>query len=242
MIRPVLLPAKIAERVSVLAFDVFGTVVDWHGSIAREVEAMNLGVDADRFATAWRDGYWPAMARVRRGELPWTRIDELHRMILDEILVQFEVEGLDEQRRRHLNRVWHRLAPWPDAVAGLLRLKRRFTICTLSNGNLGLLANMAKRAALPWDLILSAEVFRHYKPDSQTYLGVAAIFDLEPAQTMLVATHKDDLRGARDCGLATAFVERPRELGPIDRTDLARDPAFDLHATDFNDLADQLGC
>lgn len=225
-----------------LAFDVFGTVVDWHGSIVREVDAMGLGIDAGRLASAWRDGYKPAMDRVRRGEIGWTRIDDLHRMILDDLLPDFGLQGLGEDARRHLNRVWHRLAPWPDTISGLLRLKRRFTICTLSNGNLGLLADMAKRAGLPWDLILSAEVFRHYKPDPQAYLGVADVFDIAPSRVMLVAAHKDDLLAAKACGLATAFVERPLELGPGGRPDLAREPAFDLHATDFGDLARQLGC
>ena len=232
----------LAERLQVLAFDVFGTVVDWHGSIAREVNAMGLGVDGEAFASAWRAGYAPAMDRVRRGELGWTKIDDLHRLILDDVLARFGVGHLDEQAKRHLNRVWHRLDPWPDTVAGLTRLKRRYTICTLSNGNLGLLANMAKRAGLPWDLILSAEVFRHYKPDPETYLGVAQVFELQPAQTMLVAAHKDDLQGARRCGLVTAFVERPLEFGRGVARDLSREPAFDLHATDFNHLADQLGC
>jgi 2-haloacid dehalogenase len=231
-----------STRYKVLAFDVFGTVVDWHGSIAREVDAMALGVDGATFASAWRAGYRPAMDRVRSGELGWTRIDDLHRMILDDILEKFGVRHLDEAARRELNLVWHRLAPWPDAVAGLRRLKSRYTICTLSNGNLGLLADMAKRADLPWDLILSAEVFRHYKPDPQTYLGVAETFDVEPAETMLVAAHKDDLAAARACGLATAFVERPREYGPVRRDDLGRDHPFDFHATDFEDLARQLGC
>jgi 2-haloacid dehalogenase len=228
--------------IRVLAFDVFGTVVDWHGSIAREAAASFPGIDADAFASAWRAGYQPAMARVRRGELGWTKIDDLHRMILDGILPRFGLDRLDEAQRRHLNLVWHRLDPWPDAVGGLARLKRRFTICTLSNGNLGLLANMAKRAGLPWDLILSAEVFRHYKPDPETYLGVAEVFGIEPAQVMLVAAHKDDLRAAAACGLRTAFVERPREYGPAGNKDLARDPALDFHATDFEDLAAQLGC
>ncbi len=226
----------------VLAFDVFGTVVDWHGSIAREVDAMALGVDGQEFASAWRAGYRPAMDRVRRGELGWTKIDDLHRMILDTVLERFGVTALDETARRHLNLVWHRLEPWPDAVAGLQRLKRRFRICTLSNGNLGLLADMAKRGGLPWDLILSAEVFRHYKPDPEAYLGVAEVFDVDPSRVMLVAAHKDDLAGAQRCGLATAFVERPREFGKAQRDDLGRDHPFDLHATDFEDLARQLGC
>ena len=143
----------------VLAFDVFGTVVDWHGSIGREAEALIAGVDGNQFASAWRAGYKPAMDEVRSGQRGWTKIDDLHRIILDRILDQFGIQ-LDEGQRHELNRAWHRLAPWPDTVDGMLRLKSRFVLTTLSNGNLGLLANMAKHADLPWDLILSAEVFQ----------------------------------------------------------------------------------
>ena len=226
----------------VLAFDVFGTVVDWHGSIVREVSALRLPVDPGQFAIAWRAGYRPAMARVRSGELGWTKIDDLHRMILDDILVKFGLEDMDDGMRRHLNLVWHRLDPWPDAVEGLRRLKSKFTICTLSNGNLGLLANMAKRAGLPWDLVLSAEVFRHYKPDPEAYLGVCEVFDVAPADMMLVAAHQDDLAAARACGCRAAYVERRFEFGPTLPKDVCPDPANDWHATDFLDLARQLGC
>jgi 2-haloacid dehalogenase len=205
---------EIASSVKVLAFDVFGTVVDWHGSVVREVNAMQLDVDANEFALAWRAGYEPAMERVMSGELGWTLIDDLHRMILDDILEAFAVAHLHEEQRRHLNRAWHRLEPWPDAVEGLTRLKSRYVICTLSNGNIGLLANMAKRGGLPWDCILSAEVFRKYKPDPATYLGVAEIFDVRPEEVLMVAAHHDDLDGARACGLRTAYIERPREFGP----------------------------
>jgi 2-haloacid dehalogenase len=228
--------------VKVLAFDVFGTVVDWHGSIVREVGALGLPVDPVDFASAWRNGYRPAMARVRSGELPWTRIDDLHRMILDQVLLDFGISSLSEEQKRDLNLVWHRLAAWPDSVTGLTRLKRKFTIVTLSNGNLGLLADMAKNAGLPWDLILSAEVFRHYKPDPETYLGVGQTFDLPPEQTMLVASHKDDLSAAHALGLNTAFIERPAEFGPKKANpDLPRESWTTFHATDFNHLADQLG-
>ncbi|MCO5107752.1 MAG: haloacid dehalogenase type II [Burkholderiaceae bacterium] len=227
----------------VLAFDVFGTVVDWYGSIEREVAALGLGIDAGAFALAWRAGYQPAMARVRSGELGWTKIDALHRMILDDVVERFGVaDRLDQAARRSLNLAWHRLDPWPDAVEGLGRLRRRFTLCTLSNGNLALLADMAKRAALPWDLILSAEVFRHYKPDPEAYLGVCEVFDVEPARMMLVAAHHDDLAAARACGCRTAHVARPLEFGPKVAADVAPRPGNDLHARDFRDLARQLGC
>jgi len=229
----------------VLAFDVFGTVVDWYGSIVREVTQLGLDVDPAQFALDWRAGYQPAMARVRSGALGWTRIDDLHRMILNELLAKYAIE-MDEPSRRALNLVWHRLTPWPDAVEGLTRLKSRFTITTLSNGNISLLTELAKRAGLPWDCILSAEVFRHYKPDPQTYRGVADVFGLLPSQVMLVAAHKDDLRAAAACGLRTAYIERPLEFGPdgVARgvKDLSRSPDIDYHATDFLDLARQLEC
>lgn len=226
----------------ILAFDIFGTVVDWHGSVKGEVQALYPAVDADAFALDWRAGYQPAMARVRSGELGWTRIDDLHRMILDDLLPRFGLAHLDEAERQHLNRVWHRLNPWPDTVQGLTRLKTRFTICSLSNGNMGLLTNMAKRAGLPWDCVLSAEVFRAYKPDPRTYLGVAQTFDLAPADVMLVAAHQDDLAAARACGLQTAYIERPLEFGARQPKDVSPDPANTLHARDLLHLADQLGC
>lgn len=232
----------LAKQVKVLAFDVFGTVVDWHGSIARELSQLHPELDGAAFARRWRQGYAPAMARVMRGELGWTRIDELHRMILDEMLPEFGLAHLDEAERRHLNQVWHRLDPWPDVVPGLLRLKSRFLVCTLSNGNIGLLANMAKRAGLPWDCILSAEVFRAYKPDPAAYLGVARTFDLDPAQVMLVAAHHDDLAGARACGLRSAYIERPYEFGADRPKDVSPQAGNDLHCRDFMVLADQLGC
>jgi len=228
-----------------LAFDVFGTVVDWRGSIIREGEAFGrergLKVDWAGLADAWRAGYQPAMARVRSGELPWTRIDDLHRMILESLLPRFGLSALSEADRVHLNRVWHRLHPWPDTVEGLSRLKRRHVIVTLSNGNVSLLTAMAKRAGLPWDCIFSAETFHHYKPDPETYLGVASLLDLAPSEVMMVAAHKDDLRSARRCGLRTAFVRRPLEFGPGSNPDLAPEAGLDVVADDFLDLARQLG-
>jgi len=227
-----------------LVFDVFGTVVDWRGSIIREGQALGrrkkLKVDWPAFADGWRAGYRPAMARVRSGELPWTKIDALHRMILDDLLLRFPLGRLAEADIDHLNRVWHRLKPWPDARAGLAKLKRRHVIATLSNGNVALLTNMAKHAKLPWDCILSAEVVRHYKPDPETYLGAADLLGVKPAELLMVAAHKDDLHAARACGLKTAFVPRPKEYGPAVKPDVSRDPAFDIHARDFNDLARQL--
>jgi 2-haloacid dehalogenase len=232
----------IKASTQVLAFDIFGTVVDWHGSIEREMQALYPSVDANAFALAWRAGYQPAMTRVRSGELGWTRIDELHRLILDDLLPQFGLSHLSEAERVHLNRVWHRLDAWPDSVAGLLRLKKKFTICSLSNGNLGLLTNMAKRAGLPWDCVLSAEVFRAYKPDPATYLGVAQLFDLAPYQVMLCAAHHDDLEAARACGLRTAYIERPLEFGALQPKDVSPIAGNDLHARDILALADLFDC
>lgn len=227
---------------SLLVFDIFGTVVDWHGSIVREVSARYPQVDADAFALAWRAGYQPAMQRVRGGEIAFVRLDELHRGILDQILPRFGLAHLGEAERAHLNRVWHRLDAWPDSVAGLTRLKTRFTIASLSNGNIGLLTNMAKRAGLPWDCVLSAEVFRAYKPDPRVYLGAAETFGLSPAEVMLVAAHHDDLAAARDCGLTTAYIERPLEFGAKNVKDVSPVAASGWHARDFLHLADQLGC
>ena len=226
----------------ILAFDIFGTVVDWHGSIVRELQALYPQVDGNAFALAWRAGYQPAMQRVRSGELGWVRIDELNRMILDAMLPTFGLEHLSEAERQHLNRVWHRLDPWPDCVAGLLLLKTRYTLCTLSNGNIGLLTHMAKRAGLPWDCILSAEVFRAYKPDPATYLGVAKVFNATPDQVMLCAAHHDDLAAARACGLQTAYIERPLEFGATQVKDVSPKAGNDFHARDMLQLAELLGC
>lgn len=228
--------------VKVLAFDVFGTVVDWHCTIQREIEARYPGVDGDAFATAWRAGYHPAMQRVMSGELGWTLIDDLHRMILDAILPRFGLDHLGEAERRRLNKAWHRLDPWPDAAEGLARLRRRYITCTLSNGNLGLLAELAKHGGLPFDCLLSAEVFKAYKPDPATYLGVARVFDVPPEDVMLVAAHHDDLASARKCGLQTAYVERPWEFGRAHPKDVSPKPENTLHAQDLLRLADMLHC
>ena len=231
--------------VKALAFDVFGTVVDWRGSIIREATAFGAmhGIDADwtGFADAWRAGYRPAMQRVRSGALPWLKIDALHRLILDDLLVEYDLRGLAEADIDHLNRVWHRLDPWPDAVSGLARLKTRYIITPLSNGNFSLLTRMAKRAGLPWDCIVSAELFRHYKPDPETYLGTAELLDLAPAELMLVACHPDDLRAARAAGYRTGYVERPLELGPGRPPARVEDSEFDVTASDFVELAGRLG-
>ncbi len=233
------------SSIGALTFDVFGTVVDWRSSVIREGtelgKAKRLNVDWAKFADTWRAGYGPSMNRVRTGELPWTKLDVLHRMILDRLLVDFNIAGLSEAEKDHLNKVWHRLDPWPDSVSGLTRLKRRFIIAPLSNGNVALMTNMAKHGGLPWDCILGAEVARHYKPDKEVYLTAAELLDLPPERVMMVAAHKGDLRAAGALGFKTAFVPRPMEFGPGGKVDVTPDPAFDVNVRDFNELAARMG-
>jgi 2-haloacid dehalogenase len=232
------------SQVQALTFDVFGTVVDWRGTIIREGRALGRrkGLDADwaAFADAWRAGYRPAMDRVRSGELPWTNIDGLHCLILDGLLERFGLSGLAEAELDDLNRVWHRLVPWPDAVEGLQRLRQRYIVASLSNGNVALLVRMAKRAGLPWDCVLSSELARRYKPDPEVYLLAAQLLGLEPPEVMMVAAHNGDLLAAQSVGFRTAFVLRAHEYGPGQTTNLEADPSVDIVAEDFNDLARQL--
>ena len=232
--------------IKALTFDVFGTVVDWHGSVAREVRelarAKGLRVNAAKFAKEWRAGYRPAMDRVRSGEAPFQKIDAIHRAILEEVLKKFKVTALTEDEKAHLNLVWHRLKPWPDAVRGLKRLKSKFIIATLSNGNTGLLVDMARNGKLPWDCIFSSDTFKHFKPDPEMYLGAADALSLAPAEVMMVAAHKHDLRAAAQSGLKTAFVKRAHEHGRGGNPDLAQEADFTVNAENFLDLADQLGC
>lgn len=233
--------------VKALVFDVFGTVVDWRTSVAAQVEAVGKGkgvtIDGSAFADAWRAQYAPSMERVRTGQLPWTVLDDLHRMTLDRLLPEFGLRGLSEAETAALNKAWHRLRPWPDTVAGLTRLKRKFIIAPLSNGNISLMTEMAKFAGLPWDCILGAELARHYKPDPEVYQSAADFLDLQPAEVMMVAAHLGDLRAAKAVGLRTAFVVRPDEYGhgPNNRKpDLAPDGSVDIAARDFGDLATRL--
>jgi len=230
--------------VKALAFDVFGTVVDWRGSIIREGtnwgKTKGLQLDWEKFADAWRAGYGPAMDRVRTGTLPWMKIDALHRLILDDLLKEFNIAGLTENEKDRWNRVWHRLTPWPDAIPGLTRLKKAYVISTLSNGNVSLLVNMAKSAGLPWDTVLSAELFHHYKPDREVYLGAADLLGCKPAELMMVAAHTGDLQGARACGLRTAFVSRPLEYGRNGKSDSAEGGSYDIIARNFIELAAKL--
>jgi 2-haloacid dehalogenase len=229
-----------------LVFDVFGTCFDWRSSIAREGEALGhkLGVtnvDWLAFADAWRAQYQPRMETVRSGRRPWTTLDVLHREALDGLLPAFGLKAMSDVDRDELTRAWHRLDPWPDVVEGLTRLKTRFIIAPNSNGNIALLVNMARRAGLPWDAILGAEIARAYKPRPEVYLRCAKALGLAPAAVMMVAAHNGDLLAAAQCGLQTAFVPRPAEYGPGQTSDLAAEHDFDLVATDFINLANQLG-
>jgi 2-haloacid dehalogenase len=233
------------SSVKALVFDVFGTVVDWRSSVARDVNELaarkGLKVDGTAFADAWRALYQPSMSRVRKGELPWTRLDDLHRMMLDKVLADFDITSLSDTDKRGLNTAWHRLEPWPDAVAGLQRLKKKFIIAPLSNGNIGLMTKLARHASLPWDCILGAELVRRYKPDPEVYRSAAEILDLERSAVMMVAAHLGDLRAARAEGLVTAFVPRPHEFGPNGKPELKGDGSVDVQAADFGDLARTLG-
>jgi 2-haloacid dehalogenase len=236
-------------ELSALLFDVFGTVVDWREGVARETAAFlarhgRADVDPHALADAWRDRYQPAMEECRSGRRPFTRLDVLHRENLEAVLrdLGFELSRIDAREIEDLNRAWHRLDPWPDAVDGLTRLKKRYTIAPLSNGNVALLLNMAKRAGLPWDAILGAEVAGAYKPRPEAYLRTADILGLEPEALCMVAAHNGDLAAARACGLRTAFVLRPREHGPAQTTDLAPTGPWDYVSADFGELASQLGC
>ena len=228
-----------------LCFDVFGTVVDWRASIIHEGErlgaAKGIEVDWPAFADAWRAGYRPAMDSTRRVGAAWVGLDQLHRQILDGLLPRFGLQGLCADEVAQLNRVWHRLMPWPDAVAGLTRLRARFVVATLSNGNVALLVNMAKHAGLPWDCVLSGELIQKYKPDPEVYLMTARLLGLAPGQLMLVAAHPSDLAAAQRAGLRTGYVPRPLEYGPAGGGEPVGGLSFDLTASDFSELAARLG-
>ena len=231
--------------VKALIFDVFGTVVDWRGSIIAQSSAFGKarGIERDwaAFADTWRSKYRPFMDKVRTGELPWTNLDALHRMALEEVLAEFEIDGLDDAGKAEVNFFWHRLRPWADSVPGLYRLKHGYIIAPMSNGNIALMTNMAKNGGLPWDCILGAEVAKHYKPDPESYLTAVELLGLRPEQVMMTAAHQGDLMSAQKVGLRAGFVPRPMEHGPDVTPDPTPDPSFDVVATDFVDLARQMG-
>ncbi len=234
------------KDVQALLFDVFGTVVDWRSSIIDDLTAFGAskGLKADwaQFADDWRGLYQPAMEEVRSGRRAWTILDVLHRESLDKLIVKYGLAGLSEADKDHINRVWHRLKPWPDTVEGLTRLKSRYIIGTLSNGNVGLLTRMAKFGGLPWDVVLGSETARAYKPLPQAYLASAELLNLKPAQLMLVAAHNGDLAAAASCGLATGFVARPKEYGPHQKRDFKAERDWDVVADSFITLAKAMGC
>jgi len=234
-----------AKQPVVIVFDTFGTVVDWRGSLIADLTAYGRtrGVTADwpALVDAWRAAYRPSMDRVRKGEVPWTKLDDLHRGSLDRLVADFGIKGLTEDDLVHINLGWHRLNGWPDAIPGLTRLKKKFIIGPLSNGNVSLLLNMAKHAGIPWDMIFGSDLFRHFKPDPETYLGVAEMMGLEPDQVMLGAAHNNDLASARKCGLMTAFFPRPSEYGPNQQRDFQAEQDWDIVARDIEDMATQLG-
>ncbi|MEX2080763.1 MAG: haloacid dehalogenase type II [Dehalococcoidia bacterium] len=235
------------EQVRALTFDVFGTVVDWRSSVIRQCTELGarLGIetDWDAFVDDWRyDGYIGGIGKVIRGDLPFMTTDQLHRRKLEEMFAQRGFTGLSEAQLTEFNTTWHRLDPWPDAVSGLARLRTRFIVSTLSNGNFSLLVDMAKYAGLPWDCVISADVTGAFKPAPECYLAAARFLDLAPAQVMMVAAHKNDLQAAQGAGLQAAFVPRIAEAGPNRKVDLTPDPAFQVIATDFEDLAHKLGC
>jgi 2-haloacid dehalogenase len=229
------------DEIRACLFDVFGTVVDWQGGVARELAAVAdgrglTGVDWLQFAKDWRAMYSPSMEPIRRGTRPFVVLDVLHRESLVTLLGRYGITGLRERDVDEMNLAWHRLDPWPDAVEGVARLKRRYIVAPCSNGNVALIVDMAKRAGLPWDAVLGAEPTRSYKPAPEAYLGSCRMLGVAPAATVMVAAHHDDLRAARACGLRTAFVPRPTER------DQSPGGAVDFVAPDFAALADALGC
>ncbi|MFI4989092.1 MAG: haloacid dehalogenase type II, partial [Alphaproteobacteria bacterium] len=200
------------------------------------------GKDWLAFADAWRGLYQPTLEKVRCCAMPWQALDDLHRMSLERLLVEHHLTGIPEAALDHFNRAWHRLDPWPDAVPGLTRLKRKYILATCSNGNVALMVNLAKYAGLPWDMILGAELALHYKPCPDAYRKSVAFLRLAPAECVMVAAHNGDLKAAAASGLRTAFVPRPTEYGPAGKPDLKPSQDWDFVADDFGMLADQLGC
>ena len=233
--------------VEALVFDVFGTVVDWRGGVAREAAPFLArhapGADAAAFADAWRRRYSPAMEEVRSGRRPFVRLDVLHLENLIATLPEFGMDpaAIPASEMEELNLAWRKLDPWPDSVSGLARLKRRFIIAPLSNGNIRLMLDLAKRAGLPWDAILGAEIAQAYKPSPESYLRNAEALMLKPESVCLVAAHNGDLKAAQACGFNTAFIPRPTEHGPNQTTDLGPDEDRDVAANDLEDLAHRLG-
>lgn len=234
------------DAIQALTFDVFGTVVDWRNSVAREITETcrphGITLDADQFARDWRALYQPSMQRIRSGEREFVKLDVLHRENLEELLPRYGLEVLSEAERNHLNRAWHRLDPWPDVVEGLNRLKRRYILATLSNGNIAIMVNMARRAGLPWDAVLGSEVARGFKPQPHVYRTAAECLGVETSNCLMVAAHNGDLVAAAETGMRTAFVARPMEYGVDQSVDFEAEHEFDVDCKSFIELADALGC
>src|SRR5664279_1429803 len=234
------------NRIKAIVFDTFGTVVDWRSSITADFRAFGkqkaIDIPWEAFVDEWKTAYKPGMDAVRSGDWPWTKVGKIYRSKLNAILPKYGIDTLTEDEKIYLNRAWHRLNPWPDSVAGLIRLKKQYVIATLSNGDVECLVDMARNAGLPWDVILCAEIFRHYKPDPEVYLGAIELLNLKPHEIMLVAAHNYDLRAARSHGMRTGFVVRPTEYGPNQGTDLRAEEDWDVVANNFFGLADALGC
>ena len=233
-------------NVKACVFDVFGTVVDWRTSVIAEAsnwgKAKGLHLNWAEFTDRWRLAYSPAMDKVRKGEIPWTKLDDLQRMILGDLLRHYKIEGLTEEEIANWAHVWRRLRPWPDAVEGLNRLKRKYILSPMSNGNIALMTSLAKFGGLPWDLILGSDLVQHYKPDREMYLSAPLYLDLKPEEVMMCAAHTSDLRAARNCGLRTGFIYRPDEYGDGPSVpDKAEPGDFDVVSASIVDLAQQMG-
>ena len=236
-----------SSNVKACVFDTFGTVVDWRTSVTAEAaswgKAKGLNIDWVEFTDRWRLGYGPAMDKVRKGEIPWTKLDDLQRMILETLLQHYKIEGLDEAEKADWAHVWRRLKPWPDSVRGLTRLKKKYIISPMSNGNVALMTHLAKFAGLPWDVILGSDLVQHYKPDREMYMSAPLYLDLKPEEVMMCAAHTSDLKAARSYGLRTGFIYRPNEFGggPVGVPDRAQTGDFDVVSTSIIDLAQQMG-
>ena len=230
--------------VKAILFDVFGTTVDWRSSIIAELEKFGddsgLSADWPAMADRWRAGFRELQGRIARGERDWITMDQIHREVLDGLLLDLGATDSHEERVSHLNRAWHRLKPWPDTVEGLTLMKRDHIIGTLSNGNLSLLASLAKHGGLPWDCVLSTAMFGTYKPNPEVYLGAVRMLDAEPGDVMMVAAHAYDVDGARNACLRTAYVFRPDEFGPGNGEDPGDTSRFDIVASNFVELAERL--
>lgn len=234
------------SQVKALLFDVFGTVVDWRGSITREMQRFGkqhtIDQNWEQFALDWRALYDPSMERIRSGNRDYVKLDELHLENLMQLVPEYSLQSLSATQLNNINQVWHRLQPWPDCLPGLHRLKRQYTLATLSNGNVSLMVNMARNNGLPWDAILGSEPTRAYKPQAEVYLGSIDMLSLQPEECVMVAAHNYDLQAARELGLKTAYINRPYEYGDAQKTDFHATENWDYIGDSMTEIAEQLGC